>query len=70
MADINAHITGTVFEVHVEVGGTVAVDDEVIILESMKMELPVVAEIAGTVAEILVGPGDTVEAGQPLLRLG
>ncbi|MCK9250399.1 MAG: acetyl-CoA carboxylase biotin carboxyl carrier protein subunit [Solirubrobacteraceae bacterium] len=69
MADINAHITGTVFEVHVEVGGTVSVDDEVIILESMKMELPVVAEEAGTVAEILVGPGDTVEAGQTLLRL-
>ncbi len=69
MAEINAHITGTVFEVHVAVGATVAVDDEVVILESMKMELPVPAEVAGTVTEVLVAPGDTVEAGQTLLRL-
>lgn len=69
MTDINAHITGTVFEVAVAVGDAVAIDDEVIILESMKMELPVEAEAAGTVAEVLVAPGDPVEAGQTLLRL-
>lgn len=69
MAEINAHITGTVFEVNVAVGAAVAVDDEVVILESMKMELPVIAEVTGTVAEVLVGPGDPVEAGQTLMRL-
>lgn len=69
MSEITAHITGTVFEVHVAVGDTVAIDDEVVILESMKMELPVEAEITGTVSEVLCAPGDPVEAGQPLLRL-
>ncbi len=69
MSEITAHITGTVFEVHVAVGDAVAIDDEVVILESMKMELPVEAEVTGTVAEILCAPGDPVEAGQVLLRL-
>jgi acetyl-CoA carboxylase biotin carboxyl carrier protein len=69
MPAINAHITGTVFEVNVSVGDTVEVDDEVVILESMKMELPVVAEETGTVAEVLCAPGDPVEAGQSLVRL-
>lgn len=69
MSAINAHITGTVFEVNVTVGTAVAIGDEVIILESMKMELPVLAEITGTVTEIHVIPGDTVETDQLLLRL-
>lgn len=69
MSEITAHITGTVFEVNVAVGDTVAIDDEVVILESMKMELPVESELAGTVAEVLCAPGDPVEAGQALVRL-
>jgi biotin carboxyl carrier protein len=36
----------------------------------MKMEMPVEAEVAGTVAEILCAPGDAVTEGQPLVRLG
>jgi acetyl-CoA carboxylase biotin carboxyl carrier protein len=70
MSEITAHITGTVFEVHVAVGDTVAIDDEVVILESMKMELPVEAEITGTVIDVLCAPGDPVEVGQALIRLG
>ena len=69
MAVIPTNITGTIFEVNVEVGSTVAIGDEVVVIESMKMELPIEAEVAGTVAELLVAPGDTVENGQALIRL-
>jgi acetyl-CoA carboxylase biotin carboxyl carrier protein len=66
---VDAHITGTVWTIEVEVGDTVAAGDEVAILESMKMEMPVEAEIAGVVSEILCAKGDSVNEGQPLVRL-
>ncbi len=69
MSEISAHITGTMFEVNVAVGDAVAIGDEVVVLESMKMELPVESEVAGTVTEVLCAPGDPVEAGQVLVRL-
>jgi acetyl-CoA carboxylase biotin carboxyl carrier protein len=69
MSVIPTNITGTVYEVNVQVGSTVEIGDEVVIIESMKMELPIEAEIGGTVAELLVAPGDTVETGQALIRL-
>jgi acetyl-CoA carboxylase biotin carboxyl carrier protein len=65
---IAAHITGTVWTVEVAVGDAVAAGDEVVILESMKMEMPVEAEEAGTVAEILCAKGDSVAEGDPLIR--
>lgn len=67
--DVEAHITGTVWQIEVEVGDDVEEDDELIILESMKMEMPVVAPEAGTVDEILVEEEDAVEEGQVLVRL-
>jgi acetyl-CoA carboxylase biotin carboxyl carrier protein len=70
MSEIAAHITGTVFQVLVAVGDEVGLEDEVVVLESMKMELPVESEVTGTVAEVLCAPGDPVEAGQVLIRLG
>ncbi len=59
-----SEIPGTVFKIEVDVGDEVAEDDPVIILESMKMEIPVGAPSAGRVAEILVEEGEPVEEGQ------
>ena len=59
-----SEIPGTVFKIEVKVGDEVAEDDTVIILESMKMEIPVGAPRAGRVAEILVEEGEAVEEGQ------
>ena len=69
MPDVEAHITGTVWKIEVEVGDSVAEGDTVVILESMKMEMPVEAEEGGLVAEILCDAGQPVEEGQPLVRL-
>jgi acetyl-CoA carboxylase biotin carboxyl carrier protein len=67
--DVCAHITGTVWKIQVEMGATVAEDDVVVIIESMKMEMPVTAPDGGTVAEIRVSEGDAVEEGDVLVVL-
>ena len=69
MPEIEAHITGTVWKVEVEVGDTVEEGDTVVILESMKMEMPVEAEDAGVVREILCEEGQAVNEGDPLVVL-
>ena len=69
MADIEAHITGTVWKVEVQVGDEVTEGDTVVILESMKMEMPVEAEEAGTVKEINVEEGQAVSEGDTLVTL-
>ncbi len=69
MADIEAHITGTVWKVEVEVGDKVGEGDTVVILESMKMEMPVESEDEGTVAEILCEEGQAVNEGDTLVVL-
>ncbi len=61
--EVHAEITANVWQVRVEVGQTVAVGDELVILESMKMEIPVEAPVAGTVAEIRVEPDTQVHEG-------
>jgi acetyl-CoA carboxylase biotin carboxyl carrier protein len=63
MADITAHIAGTIFKIEKRVGDRVAAGDEVIILESMKMEIPLESPIAGVVQQILVTEGQAVEEG-------
>jgi acetyl-CoA carboxylase biotin carboxyl carrier protein len=70
MADVRAHITGSIWKVECAVGDAVAEGDEVAIIESMKMEMPVEAEAAGTVTEIKVAEGDAVEEGDVLVVLG
>ena len=67
--DVEAHITGTVFRIETEVGASVAEGDVLIVIESMKMELPVEAPGAGTVAAIRVEEGQSVEEGQVLVVL-
>lgn len=63
MPDIPAHITGTVWKIEVAVGDEVDLDDTVVILESMKMEIPVVTDVPGYVRELHVKPEDVVQEG-------
>ena len=69
MPDVAAHITGTVWRIECAVGDTVAEGDTVVVLESMKMEMPVEAEDAGTVRRIHVTEGQAVRVGEPLVTL-
>jgi acetyl-CoA carboxylase biotin carboxyl carrier protein len=69
MANVEAHITGTVWKIEVSVGDRVEEGDTVAILESMKMEMPVEAEDEGTVKEILVQEGQSVSEGDALVVL-
>jgi acetyl-CoA carboxylase biotin carboxyl carrier protein len=67
--NVEAHITGTVWKVEVEVGQQIEEGDTVVILESMKMEMPVEAEDEGTVKEILCEEGQSVSEGDALVVL-
>jgi acetyl-CoA carboxylase biotin carboxyl carrier protein len=69
LTEIEAHITGTVWKVEVAVGDTVEEGDTVVILESMKMEMPVEAEDEGTVKEVLCKEGQAVNEGDALVVL-
>ena len=69
MANVEAHITGTVWKVECAVGDTIEEGDTVVILESMKMEMPVEAEDMGTVAEIRCEEGQAVAEGDTLVVL-
>ena len=63
MTEVHAEITANVWQVRTEVGASVDEGDELVILESMKMEIPVVAPVAGTVSELRVQPEDQVQEG-------
>jgi acetyl-CoA carboxylase biotin carboxyl carrier protein len=69
VAEITAHITGTVWKVECAVGDRIEEGDTVAILESMKMEMPVEAEDSGTVAEIRCAEGQAVSEGDTLVVL-
>ena len=69
MTEITAPMGGKVIDVKVKVGDQVNEDDEVIILEAMKMELPVVATASGIVKEVRCEVGDAVEADNVLIVL-
>jgi biotin carboxyl carrier protein len=66
---VKSELTGRVWQIEVEAGATVAEGDNLIILESMKMEIPVTAPKAGTVKEVLVAREQAVAEGQPLVVL-
>ena len=67
--DVEAHITGTVWKIECQVGQEVAEGDTLVILESMKMEMPVEAEDDGTVKEIVCQEGQSVSEGDTLVVL-
>lgn len=69
MADVKAHITGTVWKIEVAVGDEVEEGDTLVILESMKMEMPVEADDDGKVVEIKAKEGQAVSEGDVLLVL-
>ncbi|MBC5687895.1 acetyl-CoA carboxylase biotin carboxyl carrier protein subunit [Mediterraneibacter sp. NSJ-55] len=66
---VKAGAAGKVFKIEANVGQSVQAGDPVVIIEAMKMEIPVVAPEAGTVASIDVAVGDAVEAGAVLATL-
>jgi acetyl-CoA carboxylase biotin carboxyl carrier protein len=64
VADVKAELVGNLWKIVVEVGQTVEEDDTLMILESMKMEIPITTPISGTVTAILVTEGEVVQEGQ------
>jgi acetyl-CoA carboxylase biotin carboxyl carrier protein len=66
---VRAHIAGTVWKIEVAVGDAVSEGQTVVILESMKMEMPVESTGAGKVAAIKVSQGQAVEEGAALVEL-
>jgi biotin carboxyl carrier protein len=61
--EVRSEVTGKVWQIEVKVGDRVAAEDVLLILESMKMEIPILAPIAGTVAELRVTLEEAVEEG-------
>ena len=70
MAHVRAEMVANVWKVLVAVGDTVADGDTLVILESMKMEIPILAEGAGTVRELSVAEGDVVQEGDLIADIG
>jgi acetyl-CoA carboxylase biotin carboxyl carrier protein len=64
---VEAQITGSVWKIERRVGESVETDDVILILESMKMEIPVEAPCAGRIAEIRVAEGQAIEEGAVLV---
>jgi acetyl-CoA carboxylase biotin carboxyl carrier protein len=69
MPAVEAHITGTVWKVECQVGQQIEDGDTVVVIESMKMEMPVEAEDEGTVKEIRCEEGQSVTEGDVLVVL-
>ena len=66
-AEILAPLAGKIIQLNLEVGGTVEEDEEILVIEAMKMETPVFAPFSGKVKEIKVDEGDEVEEDQVLV---
>jgi acetyl-CoA carboxylase biotin carboxyl carrier protein len=69
LIDVPAHITGTVWKIEKKAGEAVAAGDVLVILESMKMEMPIEAPEAGKVAEVRCQEGQAVSEGEVLVVL-
>jgi acetyl-CoA carboxylase biotin carboxyl carrier protein len=67
--DVLAPITGLIWKIRVEPGDEVAVEQVVVVIESMKLEIPVESEHAGVVVRIAVAEGDAVSEGDVLIEL-
>ena len=62
--EVKSQIKAIVWKVLKETGDTVKIDDEIVILESMKMEIPILSEFNGKITSIKVSEGDEVDEGQ------
>lgn len=69
MHEVTVALTGSVWKILVSDGAAVAADEEIMILESMKMEVPVTAPVAGIVTSLEVAEGDPVDAGTVVARI-
>ncbi len=69
LIDVVSEMTGTIWKIQKSVGDAVEQDEILIIIEAMKMEIPVMAPEAGTVAEILVEEGAMIADGDVVMRL-
>jgi biotin carboxyl carrier protein len=69
MADVRADMVANVMEIYVTQGGQIEIGDTIVLLESMKMEIPVIAEEAGKVTRIAVSVGDVVQEGDILVSI-
>lgn len=67
---LQSEVTGTVWKVEVVEGQEVSAEQTLMVMESMKMEIPVAAPRAGRVLQLLVGEGETVAEGQGVVVLG
>ncbi len=68
--EIKAPMTGKIVSIVVNLGDQVKADDEIVIMDAMKMEIPVYAPADGTVKEIKIKEGDSVKTDQVLMILG
>lgn len=66
---VESELVANVIAVHAEVGQRVEAGEELVLLESMKMEIPIVSEVGGTVAAVKVTVGDVVQEGEGLVVL-
>ncbi len=66
---VTADIVASVITIHVAVGDVVAADQALLVMESMKMEIPILAPSAGTVSRIGVALGDVVQEGDLLVEI-
>ena len=69
MAEIRADMVANVMEIYVAEGDQISVGDTVVLLESMKMEIPVIAEVSGTVSRLAVTQGDVVQEGDLIVEI-
>jgi biotin carboxyl carrier protein len=67
--EAKSEVSGSVWKIEVALGQKVAEGDILVLIESMKMEIPVVAESAGTVASILIAEGEAITEGQSVVTL-
>lgn len=70
MHTVRSEVTGSVWKVEVAVGQSVNEGDTLVIVESMKMEIPVTAPVTGVVREIFVAEGEAVADDQPVATVG
>ncbi len=68
--EVEAQIAGNVWKIEKAIGDAVVAEDVILILESMKMEIPVEAPCSGTITEIRTTEGESIEEGDVLVVLG
>jgi biotin carboxyl carrier protein len=69
MAEIRADMVANVMEIYVNEGDNISVGDTVVLLESMKMEIPVISEVSGKVFRLAVTKGDVVQEGDLIIEI-